>query len=75
MEPKPETASLSPWRLMVRLGFNAWLLSTIGVIIALAFIQSALRLSPAQLIEGLIGMVLIWAPLRPSARQKAWTSR
>jgi len=63
MEPKPETASLSPWPIMMRLGLYAWVLSSIGVVIALVFIQSALRLSPAQLLEALIGMILIFLPL------------
>lgn len=61
-EPQ-KTGALSPWNLMLRMGIYAAILSAIGIFIALLFIQSTLRLSPAQLLEGLSGMLVLWPPL------------
>ncbi|MCZ7385602.1 MAG: methyl-accepting chemotaxis protein [Candidatus Methanoperedens sp.] len=63
MKSQSPTAPVSPWGLLWKLGLNAYLLSAAGVVMALAFIQSALRLSPAQLLEGLIALVLFGIPM------------
>jgi len=62
LEPAAKTPALSPFRLLFRMGVNALLLAGAGIVMAGTFIQSALRLSPAQLVETLVCLVVIGVP-------------